>query len=168
MSVKYFDWIWHWLDDMVVIWRLTACFQNANDLCWWLLDWITCWNCLLLLQHTRYSIDLLINLFKCFYLFIFSQFNVFVLKSSLFYIRFWALILAMYRHKICNLRFVNTKWLYRIFSRCSSFRYSNYRSCMKVKIDCRLKKKKIRWVSYKQIDWFLVFFRLWFVSFKLK
>lgn len=74
MSVKYFDWIWHWLDDMVVIWRLTACFQNANDLCWWLLDWITCWNCLLLLQHTRYSIDLLINLFKCFYLFIYLFF----------------------------------------------------------------------------------------------
>lgn len=43
------------------------------------------------------------------------------------------------------------------------------RSCMKVKIDCRLKKKNLWWFfSYKQIDWFLVFFRFWFFSFELK
>lgn len=52
-----------------------------------------------------------------------SMFSCWKVHCSIYVFR--ALILAMYRHKMCNLRFVNTKWLYRIFSRCSSFRYLN-------------------------------------------
>lgn len=29
MSVKCFDWCWHWFDDMLEIWRFTVCSHNA-------------------------------------------------------------------------------------------------------------------------------------------